>query len=245
MAQTLTLRAYGRTVELTGGRVALETALEWLPPSYRPASGRAERQWRLESGDGMETVLSSLELWVAEHARRAVFVHAGCVAAGGSAILIPGYSFSGKTTLTAALVRAGALYYSDEYAVIDHRGLVRPYPRPLSTRTGTAPTPNGLQAKLRVRADELGGKIGRGPVHVGLIAILRYDQAGWEVSTASRAEAAMSLLRNAVAAQSRPRACLQAIQQATAGARALSGTRGEADQAAELLLEMLYGQARR
>jgi len=239
VAQTLTLRAYGRTVELAGSKAVLELARERLPPSYRPASGRAERQWSVESEDGLEAVLSSLELWVAEHARRAVFVHAGCVVAGGLAILIPGYSHSGKTSLTAALVRAGALYYSDEFAVIDRHGLVRPYARPLSTRTGSGAAPRGTAATKRVPVTELGGRIGRGPAQVGLITLLRYDQAGWDVTPASRADAGMYLLQNAVAAQSRPRACLNAIQEATTNVIALSGTRGEADEAAEILLEMV------
>jgi len=259
LAQTLTLRAYGRTVELAGSSPVLELARERLPPSYRPASGRAESQWSIESDDRVESVLSSLELWVAEHARRVVFVHAGCVVAGGRAILIPGRSHAGKTTLTAALVRAGALYYSDEYAVIDHRGLVRPYARPLSIRTGSAGAAGrglpararvpvgelggtagrGLAARTRVPVGELGGTAGRGPAPVGLVAVLRYGQAGWQVEPASRVEASMHLLQNAVAAQSRPRACLSAIMHATDGARALHGTRGEADEAAQILLEML------
>jgi hypothetical protein len=33
-------------------------------------------------------------------------------------------SYSGKTTLVSELIRAGATYYSDEYAVIDERGRV-------------------------------------------------------------------------------------------------------------------------
>ena len=37
----------------------------------------------------------------------------------GRAIVIPGRTFSGKSTLVAELVRAGATYYSDEYAVED------------------------------------------------------------------------------------------------------------------------------
>src|SRR6201989_340392 len=59
---------------------------------------------------------SDLRLYVAERARRRVFVHAGAVGWRGRAILIPGRSFSGKTTLVAELVKAGAKYYSDEYA---------------------------------------------------------------------------------------------------------------------------------
>jgi hypothetical protein len=69
---------------------------------------------------------SDLQLHVAEMARRRVFVHAGVVGWGGQAIVIPGRSYTGKSTLVAALVRAGATYYSDEYAVLDAQGLVTP-----------------------------------------------------------------------------------------------------------------------
>src|ERR1051326_6942658 len=67
---------------------------------------------------------SDLQLHVAEMARRCLFVHAGVVGWGGRALVIPGRSFSGKSTLVAALVRAGATYYSDEYAVFDAQGRV-------------------------------------------------------------------------------------------------------------------------
>ena len=63
--------------------------------------------------------------FVGEHASRRVFVHAGVVAIDGGAVLIPGKSFSGKTTLTRALVEQGGVYYSDEFAVIDPPATLR------------------------------------------------------------------------------------------------------------------------
>src|SRR6185369_13624268 len=56
---------------------------------------------------------------VALCARDGLFVHAGVVAWRGRAILIPGRSMSGKSHLTAELVRRGAMYYSDEFAVLN------------------------------------------------------------------------------------------------------------------------------
>ena len=50
------------------------------------------------------------------------------VGCGGGALLLPGGSFTGKTTLVGALVRAGAVYYSDQYALLDEDGLIHPYP---------------------------------------------------------------------------------------------------------------------
>src|SRR6266536_3494305 len=72
--------------------------------------------------EALDVFESNLQLTVAEHARHRVFVHAGVVGWQGNAILIPGLSHSGKTTLVDQLVRAGATYYSDEYAVLDESG---------------------------------------------------------------------------------------------------------------------------
>ncbi len=62
----------------------------------------------------LEALERDLQLHVAERARRRVFVHAGVVGWGGRAIVIPGRTTRGKTTLVKALVDAGATYYSDE-----------------------------------------------------------------------------------------------------------------------------------
>ncbi|WP_157871812.1 hypothetical protein [Gloeothece verrucosa] len=100
-----------------------------------------------------------------------LFVHAGVVGWRGRAIVIPGRSFSGKTTLAAALVKAGAIYYSDEYAVIDRDGLVHPYPRPLCIREGV-----GEQIKRRkCSVEELGGQAGTDPIPVGLVVHTKYQ----------------------------------------------------------------------
>ena len=61
-------------------------------------------------------------------------MHAGVVGWKGWALVLPGKSGAGKTTLVAELIRAGATYYSDEYAVLDERGRVHPYARPLAVR---------------------------------------------------------------------------------------------------------------
>src|SRR5262249_55268360 len=65
---------------------------------------------------------SDIDLQVAQHARDGLCVHAGVVGWRGYAIVIPGRTMTGKSNLVAALVRLGARYYSDEYAVIDDEG---------------------------------------------------------------------------------------------------------------------------
>ncbi len=63
---------------------------------------------------------------------RALALHAGAVERNGRVLLIAGPSGSGKSTLTAALVRNGARYVTDEVAVIDlPGGRVQPFAKPI------------------------------------------------------------------------------------------------------------------
>ncbi|HUS12055.1 MAG TPA: hypothetical protein VMZ30_16440, partial [Pyrinomonadaceae bacterium] len=115
-----------------------------------------------------ETFESDLRLFVAELATHRVFVHAGVVGWKGQAIVIPGRSYSGKSTLVAELVRAGATYYSDEYAVLDSRGRVHPFSKPLELRD------EGDFTQRKVTVAELGGHSGRKPLPVGLVLMTRF-----------------------------------------------------------------------
>jgi hypothetical protein len=172
-----------------------------------------------------------LRLQVAERARNRLFVHAGVVGWQGRAILIPGRSHAGKTTLVAALVRAGATYYSDEYAVLDARGRVHPFPCPLSLR-------HGPEERIERRsAAELGGSEGRAPLPVGLVMVTHYRPgAPWRPRPLSPGQAAMALLANTVAARSRTRHALFLFQQIARHARGLKSTRPEAEAVAPLVL---------
>ena len=99
------------------------------PDGYQLYRGQEELLQSLDLEDIFDTLDSDLRLQIGILAPDKLFVHAGVVGWRGKAIVIPGRSFSGKTTLVAALVKAGATYYSDEYAVFDANGLVHPYPR--------------------------------------------------------------------------------------------------------------------
>jgi hypothetical protein len=178
----------------------------------------------------LEALESELQLLIAETAPRRVFVHAGVVGWRGRAVIIPGRSLSGKSRLVAALVRAGATYYSDEYAVLDARGRVYPYPRRLSLRE-----PGG--GRRRCPPDELGGRAGSAPLPVGWIIITRYQaEASWRPRTVSSRRAAMALMANAVPALRRPAAVMSSLAQAVSTAMTLQGIRGETEQMVEALL---------
>ena len=88
--------------------------------------------------DLLEIFESDLSSYIAQAARPWLFVHAGVIGWKERAILIPGRSFSGKSTLVKAFLQAGATYYSDEFAV--HRTADSNCVRSTSP-TGSAATP--------------------------------------------------------------------------------------------------------
>jgi hypothetical protein len=110
-----------------------------------------------------------IRLHVAEKATNWVFIHAGVVGWRGQAILLPAMSHNGKTTLVSELIRLGAEYYSDEYAVIDSRGMVHSFERDLSVR------PPGSEIPIQVPPAEFGAVIGNRPIPVGMVVITRYN----------------------------------------------------------------------
>jgi hypothetical protein len=179
-----------------------------------------------------ETFESNLQLHVAENARRRTFLHAGVVGWRGRAVVIPGRSFTGKTTLVQELVRAGATYYSDEYAVLDARGLVHPYPKPLGIRS------EGSTTQTKQWADSLGGRTGVKPLPVGLILLSRYKPgATWQPRRLSAGEGALALFANAVPARRQPGRTLAALRPLVLRAQMLKGQRGEAAEIVQTVLD--------
>lgn len=192
----------------------------------------------LLSGPGdLATALRALEtdahFQVALFARGVLFVHAGVVGWKGKALVMPGRSLTGKSSLVAALVRRGAAYYSDEYAVVDARGCVHPYPRALSLRTGS-----GQIARVGVEA--LSGRVDVKPLPVGMIVASTYRPgARWRPRRLSAGQATLRLIDNTVLAVEHPALALQTMKNAASGALALSGPRGEAERVAGQLLRRL------
>src|SRR6267142_7277311 len=138
---------------------------------------------------------SDLRIFVAEFAKHRVFVHAGVVGWKGKAIVIPGRSYSGKSTLVAELVRAGATYYSDEYAVLDSRGRVHPLPKPLEMRNGDK------WKQTKVGVEDFGGTTATKPIPVGLVMVTEYRAgAHWRPRPLSDGRAVLALLENTVSA---------------------------------------------
>jgi hypothetical protein len=183
--------------------------------------------------EALDTFAADVQLHVAEHAKQRVFVHAGAVGWRGRAIVLPGRSFSGKTTMVEHLVRAGATYYSDDYAVFDARGRLHPFPRQLSIRR------NGAHTQERHSVESLGGSAGEQALPVGLVVVTEYSAGvrGWRPRTLSPGQGVLELVSHAVAARRRPEAVLEALHHVIADAPVLKGRRGEAEHVAALILE--------
>src|SRR5262245_61290705 len=261
--------AYGLSIGIrVSDRSVLEHIYALLPPGWRPAAqptvrrlysvvvggptGRAGvRRFnilysgaaRLVRAHDLDEVLRylemDLELYIGDHARRRTFVHAGVVGWNGQAIVIPGRSFSGKSSLVKALVKAGADYYSDEFAVLDERGRVHPYPIPLAMR----PARDG-DRPVKYRVEELGGVAGARPLPVGLVLITRYvGGARFRPRPLSAGRAVLELLTHTLPARRRPERVLDALTQAVTQASVLRGTRGEAEETArQILASDLFGR---
>lgn len=197
--------------------------------------GNVEKLLRTHDLDEFLDVFESdVKLHVAAGARRRVFVHAGVVGWRGKAIVIPGRSLSGKTTLVAELLRAGAAYYSDEYAVLDSNGLVHPYPRPLSMRE------NGKQVKYT--AEAMGAVSGVAPLPLGMVIVSQYKAgARWRPRALSLAEGALAIIENTVSIQRQPAKVVETLQRAIPNATILKGKRGDAKQVVDFILEHFGG----
>jgi hypothetical protein len=179
----------------------------------------------------LETLESTLHFIVAIGARRRIFVHAGVVGWKGRAIVLPGASMSGKTTLVAELIRAGAAYYSDEFAVVDSHGRIHPFPRPLRIRQDGEPRPT------RYPVESLGGRSGTTPLPVGLVAVTSFKAgANWHPRVLTPGQGLLVLMQNTLLARVRPHDALKFLRPIALNATVLKGPRGEAREMAQGLL---------
>ena len=221
------------------GETDSAAAASWVRRYNLLYVGASRMARTLDLDEALEALETYLHINVAFAARSHVFVHAGVVGWCGRAIVMPGPAKSGKSRLVAALVRAGATYYSDTYAVFDARGRVLPFAKPLSLRRASGERPE------RVPVESLGGRAGTEPLPVGLIAAVDGYRPGarWRPRPLSAGESVMKLLEHTIPSRYVPAVALETLQRAVdaegGGVRALRGARGESEGAAVALLEHL------
>lgn len=249
--------AYNCNFQLTtacpeAGAILKRYALPWLP-KVDNATGRADVCIRIDRvADEFRLLAGDVEVASADQAIRLVpdlirvldeaviqrltnlrAVHAGAVAWGGRALLLPGSSHAGKTSLVAELLRRGATYFSDEYALIDAEGRVHPYPRPLLMRNGSPEQSPALAAEYSATA-------GDSPAPVGWILALRYQpESDWDIAPVQQSEALLNLLRNTPHVLAETPDLVGMLQRAVAGAACYAGRRNDAANAVDQILRLI------
>jgi hypothetical protein len=162
-----------------------------------------------------------------------VAVHAGVVGWNGAAILIAGPSRAGKTTLVKELLKRGAVYFSDEYAFLDESGWVHAYPRALLLRDGTGSRSPALPSEWNAR-------VASSPAPVGLVAVLRVEPGQpWRVTRIPQSEALVALLGNTPCEMGESPGLVSRLGTAIRSAACYAGVRGEADEAADRILQLM------
>ncbi|MBS1793969.1 MAG: hypothetical protein JSS81_08950 [Acidobacteria bacterium] len=176
---------------------------------------------------------------VAEFAKSFVFLHAGVVGWKGKALILPGRSFGGKTTLVRELTKLGAKYYSDEYAVLDEAGLVHPFPKTLSVR---GIVDDYQQVELPV--EEFGGEKGVEPLAVGMILLTEYEQgAVWAPRYVNGGFGVLELLSHTIPIRYDPKFSLKVLNKTANRAIIVKSKRGEASDFALKLLSFFEKKA--
>jgi hypothetical protein len=187
----------------------------------------------LDLDEALRLLQLDLHFYVGKMARRRLFVQAGVVGWQGRAIVLPGGTGSGKTSLVTALVKAGASYYSDEFAVVDQHGRVHPYAVPLEVRERKA-------TRNKHTNTALGESPGIKPLPVGLIVLTKYKPgARWRPQAVAPAQAVLELLGHTLPARRYPELALTTLSKMVSQAQILKGVRGEAEEMARLLLNRL------
>jgi serine kinase of HPr protein (carbohydrate metabolism regulator) len=179
----------------------------------------------------LEQLQRDLMVHVANQAPDRVFVHAGVVGWRGRALVFPGRSFAGKTTLVTELVKAGATYYSDEYAVVDADGRVHPYARDLQMREP------GKTEQRSVAVEQLGGVSGTVAIPVAQVLFAEYrEYSTWLPEPISAGRAVLEMLQHSIPVQRTPARAMATLSGMMKDATAWRSQRGEARDTARIIL---------
>jgi hypothetical protein len=181
--------------------------------------------------DVLERLESQVRITIAEFAVGKVFIHAGVVGWKDSAIIVPAGSFRGKTSLVAELVKRGAAYYSDEYAILDEDGFVHPFPKTLSVR--------GLIDEYRqveIPVEEF-GFAGTKKIPVGMFLLTEFkENARWKPKLLSAGQGIMEILPHTVPVRYNPEFTLKVLNRAANRAIIIKSFRGDAAKFAQTIL---------
>jgi len=184
----------------------------------------------------------------------ALGLHAGGVVRDGIGVALPASMESGKSTLTAGLVRADFSYLTDEAVLLDWQtGGVIPFPKPISLDPGSwalfpelepqADLPDGYKrtqwqiAPTDIRPDAMGA-----PCRIRYFVFPKYTLGATTRLTAlPRGEATIELAKNTFRFNERPRRSLDGLADAARRAECFRLDVGDLDTAVALVHELVEG----
>ena len=153
------------------------------------------------------------------------FVHAGAVEIDGAAVVFPGRSRWGKSTLVASLVDQGCGYLSDEYAVISPEGSVYPLSKPIRLRSNGGAeyrTPQGVSAP--------------GGLPCAAVVLTRYEEASlWTPEILTRGKAVLGILPSALQSRDEPQQVLESLNALVRNAVCYQSPHGNGEPTAQTL----------
>jgi hypothetical protein len=124
---------YGRSRSAPSAR-ALEASLTHAREGYRIAVDTRAERVEQDPTEALRALNHELLQALMLRCRGHYFVHAAVVVWQDRALVLPGLSRAGKSTLALALVLEGARYLSDEVLCFTRAGLAEPLPRALKIR---------------------------------------------------------------------------------------------------------------
>lgn len=158
------------------------------------------------------------------------FLHAGAVEIDGGAVVFPGRSRWGKSTLVSTLVDEGCGYLSDEYAVVSSEGSVFPLSKPIRIREAEG----GVVDVNHVGASAPGG------FRCSALILTRYeDGATWEPQPLTPGEAVLETLSSALQSRDQPDQVLHAVAALVRSAKCYRSSRGCGEPSAAMIRNFL------
>lgn len=179
---------------------------------------------------------SVIRIWIGEFASSWVFLHAGVVGWKGKGIVLPANSYGGKTTLVTELVRHGAEYYSDDYAVFDEAGLVHSFPRDLAIR--------GIESEhvqTEISVESIGGTIGTKPLPVSCVLLTQYKAgADWRPEILTPGQSILELIPHTLAVRRKTEYVLGVLKKVVSTATVVRSARGDASDFVGTFLDFVF-----
>jgi len=171
-------------------------------------------------------VESWLESLASTRSSRFAFLHAGAVEIDGRAIVFPGRSCAGKSTLAAEFIKRGARYLTDDLVPVDRRLRAHPFPRPLGIR----PSPGYVATRTPLKV--LRGRPAVQACPIAMVWCGSYDSFAARATFKPRtaAEAFADLLQNAPGARVRPEVIVPILAHIARTVPVFAGRRGEASE---------------